>query len=108
MMFYSPELLLLSDDNLAIILAVITALIGVYFLSAAVQGWFFRKRTTWYTRVLLLAIAVLLMLSGLTTDAIALGLIVVAFMIQKFVNKRDRKSTRLNSSHDSISYAVFC
>src|SRR5207249_7603200 len=26
----------------------------------------------------------------------------------KFSNKRDRKSTRLNSSHVSISYAVFC
>src|SRR5206468_13009040 len=24
------------------------------------------------------------------------------------VQKRDRKSTRLNSSHDQISYAVFC
>src|SRR5438128_8863366 len=24
------------------------------------------------------------------------------------LNKRDRKSTRLNSSHGSISYAVFC
>src|SRR5689334_24839373 len=25
-----------------------------------------------------------------------------------FIIKRDRKSTRLNSSHSSISYAVFC
>src|SRR2546428_8475554 len=25
-----------------------------------------------------------------------------------FANKPDRKSTRLNSSHDQISYAVFC
>src|SRR5216683_8027667 len=25
-----------------------------------------------------------------------------------FFGKRDRKSTRLNSSHDQISYAVFC
>src|SRR5699024_12548221 len=24
------------------------------------------------------------------------------------IEKKDRKSTRLNSSHDSISYAVFC
>src|SRR5206468_5561497 len=24
------------------------------------------------------------------------------------VNQKDRKSTRLNSSHDQISYAVFC
>src|SRR5699024_11942720 len=28
--------------------------------------------------------------------------------IQNQVNKKDRKSTRLNSSHVSISYAVFC
>src|SRR5437773_8910841 len=26
----------------------------------------------------------------------------------RFVDKRDRKSTRLNSSHITISYAVFC
>src|SRR5690606_41956283 len=25
-----------------------------------------------------------------------------------FINRRDRKSTRLNSSHVKISYAVFC
>src|SRR5699024_11637798 len=28
--------------------------------------------------------------------------------ISMFVNQEDRKSTRLNSSHVSISYAVFC
>src|SRR5260221_2673752 len=27
---------------------------------------------------------------------------------QRFVRERDRKSTRLNSSHTVISYAVFC
>src|SRR5258707_4478615 len=27
---------------------------------------------------------------------------------QEFVNNQDRKSTRLNSSHANISYAVFC
>ena len=99
MMFYSPELLLLSDDNFAIILAVITALVGVYFLSAAVQGWFFKKRAAWYTRILLLTIAVLLMLSGLATDAIALGLIVIAFLIQKFVNKREPHQKNISSEN---------
>src|SRR2546428_7932172 len=29
------------------------------------------------------------------------------FLIEHFISK-DRKSTRLNSSHDQISYAVFC
>lgn len=99
MMFYSPELLLLSDDTLSIVLAVITALIGVYFLSTAVQGWFFRKRAAWYTRILLLAIAVLLMLSGLMTDAVALGLIVIAFLIQKFVNKREPHQKNISSEN---------
>src|SRR2546421_5279512 len=28
--------------------------------------------------------------------------------IERLKDERDRKSTRLNSSHDQISYAVFC
>lgn len=104
MMFYSPELLLLSDDTLAIILAVVTALFGVYFLSAAVQGWFFKKRAAWYTRILLLVIALLLMLSGLLTDGIALGLIVGAFLIQKFVNKEKPHEAELAAENgDSLN-----
>src|SRR5206468_8769959 len=31
-----------------------------------------------------------------------------AFQSKKIGGKLDRKSTRLNSSHDQISYAVFC
>src|SRR5688572_32730840 len=38
---------------------------------------------------------------------IALGLTAGALVIQ-FVFDEDRKSTRLNSSHSQISYAVFC
>lgn len=34
----------------------------------------------------MLAVAILLMLSGLVTDGIAVGLIIVVFLIQKFVN----------------------
>src|SRR5712664_181598 len=29
-------------------------------------------------------------------------------LVRELVNGEDRKSTRLNSSHDQISYAVFC
>src|SRR2546430_6190661 len=28
--------------------------------------------------------------------------------VEQFLHERDRKSTRLNSSHSQISYAVFC
>src|SRR6266542_3578948 len=33
---------------------------------------------------------------------------ICAYLADKFPESRDRKSTRLNSSHGSISYAVFC
>lgn len=96
MLFYSPELLLLSDDTVAIILAVITALLGVYFLAAAVQGWIFKKTASWYTRILLIAVALLLMLSGIVTDGIAIGLVVVVFLIQKFINKNEPHKKELS------------
>src|SRR5438477_8015993 len=42
------------------------------------------------------------------TQAIAQGADIYAFLAENLDQKRDRKSTRLNSSHMSISYAVFC
>src|SRR5206468_9273661 len=44
----------------------------------------------------------LLIRSHAPTDAGARGLLIGSVTVQ------DRKSTRLNSSHDQISYAVFC
>lgn len=93
MFYYSPELLLLSDSTVSIIGASITALIGVYLLSAAVQSWFFGKMAAWYTRILLLTAALMFMVSGLQTDLIALGSVAVAILIQKVFNKSDPPST---------------
>src|SRR5689334_324506 len=36
------------------------------------------------------------------------GMLTVFFYARMWRRSRDRKSTRLNSSHSSISYAVFC
>ncbi|GAB3057532.1 TRAP transporter permease [Salinicoccus sesuvii] len=107
MMFYSPELLLLSDSTLSIAVATITALVGVYFLSAAVQGWFFRKLSPWYVRGVLLIIAIMLMLSSLYTDIVAIALIVVAMLMQKYINKdkpkkREKKSLNTTRSGKRI------
>src|SRR5699024_12639793 len=33
---------------------------------------------------------------------------IIGFYVERILAKLDRKSTRLNSSHVSISYAVFC
>src|SRR2546421_9163014 len=42
------------------------------------------------------------------SETVAARAIEAAFAAFAAVEQRDRKSTRLNSSHDQISYAVFC
>src|SRR5206468_12161777 len=32
----------------------------------------------------------------------------MVYLLHRYFGREDRKSTRLNSSHDQISYAVFC
>lgn len=97
MFYYSPELLLLSDSGLGIAFATITALFGVYLLSASVQAWFFGKKASWYSRILLLTAALLFMVSGLQTDLIALGIVVLLIVIQKFFNKSNNIPMRRNN-----------
>src|SRR3989475_8713748 len=45
---------------------------------------------------------------GAGDRAITVGATSVVKLQTKFVPRGDRKSTRLNSSHSQISYAVFC
>ena len=87
MFFYSPELLLEAGNTVTIALAVITALLGVYLLAAAVQGWFFGKSAKWYSRILLLAAALLFMISGVVTDFIGLAVVATVIVIQKFFHR---------------------
>ena len=77
------------DDGTAvtILVAVVSAIVGVYFLAAAVQGWFYKNAAAWYTRVILFAAALLLMLSGWQTDLTAVALIILCLIIQIFKNK---------------------
>src|SRR6266487_2480169 len=73
---------------------------------------------TWVTRALAaLPLSPPLLLAALIVAAAALSavfsndvvcLAVAPVLIEACLARRDRKSTRLNSSHPSISYAVFC
>src|SRR5699024_5463165 len=45
---------------------------------------------------------------GSTIFAGIMAYFVARNLLPTFISERDRKSTRLNSSHVSISYAVFC
>lgn len=86
MFYFSPELILASGSTGAIILAILTAIIGIYLLASAVQGWFFKKTASWYSRIILISSALLFMLSGIYTDLIGVALVILVVIIQKYLN----------------------
>ena len=81
MFFSSPELLM-QGEFLDILHVVIGALLGVYLLSCAVQGWFFGPLHIVLRGVMILA-AMGMIDSGLLTDAIGVGTAAVIWAIQK-------------------------
>lgn len=87
MFFYSPQLLLEGEAAGGTMLSIVTAMIGIYLLAAAVQAWFFGKRAKWYSRIVLLAAALMLILADLTTDLIALGVVLAVILIQKMTSR---------------------
>jgi TRAP transporter 4TM/12TM fusion protein len=92
MFIYSPQLLMEGSFS-EIALAVLTASIGIYLLSAAVQAWFVGRRANFISRILLLAAAISLINSDFTWDLIALGLVAIVFAIQLILGKQDSELT---------------
>src|SRR5256886_10232883 len=98
---------LLLGDGLVKVPLVVLCLILLW------RGPFAGSLPQWVTAILIFAVVVLL--CDLIPKLIALAApyrlsTVGAFALQASVHllDRDRKSTRLNSSHSQISYAVFC
>jgi TRAP transporter 4TM/12TM fusion protein len=87
MFFYSSGLLMQGDDTMLIVRNGATALIGVYLLAAALQGWYFGKPVL-LLRAVLLAAALTLIHGGTMTDTIGVGLAVLAFFYQRFVGAK--------------------
>jgi TRAP-type uncharacterized transport system fused permease subunit len=81
MFFYSPALLMLGSW-VQIIHYTATACVGVFLLSAAVQGWFF-GRTNILLRLALGAAALLMISGGLVTDLVGIGLGLAIFAWQR-------------------------
>src|SRR5690242_21163721 len=93
-------LLALISSGLTIIygtLGVLNLAHGAMFMLGGYAGWL----TYTYTGSFVAAVF------GGAVFVMIIGVIVERVIIRSFY-ERDRKSTRLNSSHMSISYAVFC
>jgi TRAP transporter 4TM/12TM fusion protein len=87
-MFFYNSALLMDADVFPIIRALITALVGVYLLSSAVQAWFLSYSAPWYLRILLITAAFMMIEGGLYTDIAGVAAGVIAYFVQKFINNR--------------------
>ena len=83
--------LLMQGTPFEVVIAGLSALIGIYLLSAGLQGWYFGK-ASWPIRIVLIASAFLLIVPGTATDIGGVVIGALLFVIQKFViNKPKRK-----------------
>ena len=83
-MFFYNAALLMEGEWFVILRAFVTACIGVFFLAAAIQGWFWGAHSNWVVRGILLIAALCMIEGGLYTDIGGAVLAVVAIVLNKF------------------------
>ncbi|MEL6201077.1 MAG: TRAP transporter fused permease subunit [Pseudomonadota bacterium] len=84
-MFFYNSAILMDGTWTEIIRASITAIAGVFLLSAGVQGWFVGKRVVWFMRLVLIAAALLLIEGGWISDLMGIGAAVLTVFVQRVV-----------------------
>jgi len=83
----NPAMLFIDTTVGEIILICITSLVGIFAVSAALEGFFMRPMK-WYERILSLLGGLLLIYPGVVTDIIGLGLVAVMAVIQIITRKK--------------------
>jgi TRAP transporter 4TM/12TM fusion protein len=87
-MFFYSSAMLMQGEWIDIIHVFITASLGIYLLSAAVQGWLFGP-LNWVLRLILLVAALSMIKAGLLSDLIGLVVGVAIYLYQRrFVKAR--------------------
>ncbi len=88
----NPAMLFIGTSSvMEIILIVITSLIGIFAVSAALEGYMF-GHMRWYERLISISGGLLLIYPGIVTDSIGLSLLAVVIVIQ-LITKRMNKKT---------------
>lgn len=77
----NPSLLLLNTPILDVVLVVCTSLIGMYGISAGMEGYM-STHMEWWERLLVIPAGLLLIIPGIVTDAIGIAIIAVVVVIQ--------------------------
>ena len=69
--------------------SILTALIGIYMLASGVQGIFLAKKIAIPLRILALACALCMIISGTVTDIIGIAILAVLIAYVKFFAKAE-------------------
>ncbi|MBQ7821520.1 MAG: TRAP transporter fused permease subunit [Clostridia bacterium] len=83
----NPAMLLIETTALDVVLICITSIIGIFAVSASLEGYMIKKMP-WYQRLMSLAGGLLLIYPGLVTDALGIGLVVLVALIQILTKKK--------------------
>ncbi|MBR0026883.1 MAG: TRAP transporter fused permease subunit, partial [Clostridia bacterium] len=83
----NPAMLFVDTNVWEVILICITSFVGIFGISAAMEG-FFLQRMPWYQRILCLAGGLLLIYPGLVTDVIGLVLFALVIVLQLAMRKK--------------------
>jgi TRAP transporter 4TM/12TM fusion protein len=78
--------LLLKGSPINILWTFATALVGIFALAAGMDGWMFKRATSW-ERVILVVAGLALVYPALTFDFVGLGLVGAAIFSQKILRK---------------------
>ncbi|WP_116083006.1 TRAP transporter fused permease subunit [Tropicimonas sp. IMCC34011] len=85
-MFFYNSAILMDGTWFEIARAGLTAVVGVFLLSAAVQGWFFGARAGWIVRGLAMLAALSLIEGGLMSDLLGVALAVAAVGVSRMLS----------------------
>ena len=88
---YGNELMLIGTP-VKIILACITAGLGVYFVASAMEGWYCKRSIGMPARIALFAAAITLLIPGVLTDVIGLAIAAAVFLLCKLMHRNMNNS----------------
>ncbi len=83
----NPAMLFVNTTPMAVVLICITSCIGIFAVSAALQGYFLHNMK-WYERILSAAGGLLLIYPGAVTDVIGVGLVAIVLIFQFLTKKK--------------------
>ncbi len=91
---FNPKMLFIEATVSEVILIIITSVVGIFALSAALEGYMFRKLKI-YEIIPLIIGGLLMIYPGITTDTVGLVLVAIVTVIQIIERNLDKKKLNI-------------